>query len=67
MKIIQGNRSVLEQRVLKTLISPISTSKDLDEAVERLKPAGTLRLISSEPQPTSIPFRLFSPDPPVKN
>lgn len=47
MKLIKGNRRLLELEVLKTLMSP-ATSEEIDIAIAKLKPQGQLRLVSSK-------------------
>jgi hypothetical protein len=48
LKIIPCDRTDLEKEVIRTLMSPTATPRELDEAVERLSPAGKLRMISSQ-------------------
>ena len=44
MKIIKGVRDELEKEVLRVLISD-ATSEEMDAAIERLMPAGKLKLV----------------------
>jgi hypothetical protein len=47
MKVIKGNRRLLEHAVLKTLMSP-ATSEEIDKAIAKLKPQGQLKLVTSK-------------------
>ncbi len=53
MKVIQGDRRVLEKSVLNVLMNPTATSKELDAAVNKLKPTGALKLVCSETKHSS--------------
>jgi hypothetical protein len=55
MKLIKGERSELEQSVLKVLMDPGATHTQMDEAMRKLAPRGELRLVSGKDKKDSRP------------
>jgi hypothetical protein len=48
MKLIKGERSELEELVLKVLMDPGATHTQMDEAMRKLVPRGKLRPVSGK-------------------
>lgn len=48
LRLIQGDREKLEREVIKMLLDPKASLKEIDEAIRRLNPLGQLELIASK-------------------
>jgi hypothetical protein len=60
MKVINGNRRALEKEVVHVLMSDANNAQ-IDAMIDKLKPAGRLRLVTASQKPEKLQHAPQSP------